>query len=73
MTKPEIVTREQLTDPSAEQSSGMQRGQAFAHDSVWCGYECAGDSLSCWASQPLKPGADCVAMTPSIPARVKFK
>ena len=38
MTKPEIVTRHQLTDPDAEQSPGMQRGQAFAHDGVWCGY-----------------------------------
>jgi uncharacterized RmlC-like cupin family protein len=38
MTKPEIVTHAQLTDPTAEQSSGMKRGQAFAHDGVWCGY-----------------------------------
>ncbi|MGE3285133.1 MAG: cupin domain-containing protein [Pseudonocardia sp.] len=38
MTKPEIVTRAQLTDPAAEQSSGMRRGEAFTHDGVWCGY-----------------------------------
>jgi len=38
MTKPEIVTRAQLINPDAEQSSGMQRGQAFTHDGVWCGY-----------------------------------
>jgi uncharacterized RmlC-like cupin family protein len=38
MTTPEIVTHEQLTDPAAEQSTGMKRGQAFAHDGVWCGY-----------------------------------
>lgn len=38
MPRPEIVTKEQLTAPATEQSGGMQRGQAFAHDGVWCGY-----------------------------------
>lgn len=38
MTNPEIVTREELTNPSGEQSAGMRRGQAFAHEGVWCGY-----------------------------------
>ncbi|MDD7942841.1 cupin domain-containing protein [Actinomycetospora lutea] len=38
MTKPEVVTHEQLTNPAGEQSAGMARGQAFAHDGVWCGY-----------------------------------
>jgi uncharacterized RmlC-like cupin family protein len=38
MTTPEIVTRDQLVGTAAEQSPGMQRGQAFAHEGVWCGY-----------------------------------
>lgn len=38
MSKPEVVTHEQLTNPAGEQSTGMARGQAFAHDGVWCGY-----------------------------------
>ena len=38
MSRPEIVTKEQLSAPPTEQSGGMQRGQAFAHDGVWCGY-----------------------------------
>lgn len=38
MSRPEIVTKAQLTAPATEQSGGMQRGQAFAHHGVWCGY-----------------------------------
>ena len=38
MSRPEIVTKAQLSAPATEQSGGMQRGQAFAHDGVWCGY-----------------------------------
>ena len=38
MSRPEIVTKDQLTAPATEQSGGMQRGQAFAHEGVWCGY-----------------------------------
>lgn len=36
--KPEIVTHAQLTSPANEQSQNMQRGEAFHHDGVWCGY-----------------------------------
>jgi uncharacterized RmlC-like cupin family protein len=35
---PEIVTKAELENPSAEQTAGMQRGQAFAHDGVWAGF-----------------------------------
>jgi uncharacterized RmlC-like cupin family protein len=35
---PKIVTKAELEDPSAEQTSGLQRGQAFAHDGVWAGF-----------------------------------
>ena len=38
MSRPGIVTKEQLSAPATEQSGGMQRGQAFAHEGVWCGY-----------------------------------
>jgi hypothetical protein len=31
-----VVTKE-LARPATEQSSGMQRGEAFAHDGVWAG------------------------------------
>jgi uncharacterized RmlC-like cupin family protein len=35
---PEVVTREELDAPPTEQTAGMQRGQAFAHDRVWAGF-----------------------------------
>ena len=34
MDRPEVTTKQQLQNPPAEQSGGMQRGQAFAHDGV---------------------------------------
>jgi len=34
MDHPEIVTKAELENPTAEQTSGLQRGQAFAHDGV---------------------------------------
>jgi uncharacterized RmlC-like cupin family protein len=36
--RPEIVTKAELESPSAEQTEGMQRGEAFAHDGVWAGH-----------------------------------
>jgi len=49
MSHPEIVTKEQLSAPPTEQSGGMQRGQAFAHESVWCGYaDFPGHATSGW-------------------------
>lgn len=38
MDHPEVVTKDQLASAPAEQSSQMQRGEAFAHDGVWAGY-----------------------------------
>lgn len=38
MHRPEVVSKQQLENPPAEQSSGMQRGEAFAHDGVWAGF-----------------------------------
>ena len=38
MQRPEIVSKAALTTPPDEQSAGMQRGQAFAHDGVWAGF-----------------------------------
>lgn len=38
MDTPEIVTKDQLAEPRVEQTEGMARGQAFAHDGVWAGY-----------------------------------
>lgn len=38
MDHPKIVTKVELENPSAEQTSGLQRGQAFAHDGVWAGF-----------------------------------
>jgi uncharacterized RmlC-like cupin family protein len=35
---PEIVTKAELENPSEEQTEGLQRGQAFAHDGVWAGF-----------------------------------
>jgi uncharacterized RmlC-like cupin family protein len=36
--RPEIVTKAERESPGAEQTEGMQRGQAFAHDGVWAGH-----------------------------------
>jgi uncharacterized RmlC-like cupin family protein len=33
-----VVTGEELASPPEEQSAGMQRGQAFAHEGVWAGF-----------------------------------
>ena len=38
MDKPQIVTKQQLAQPAVEQTEGMARGQAFAHDGVWAGF-----------------------------------
>ena len=38
MERPQVVTREELANPRHEQSGGMQRGEAFAHDGVWAGF-----------------------------------
>ena len=38
MDRPEVITKQQLQNPPAEQSGGMQRGQAFAHDGIWAGF-----------------------------------
>jgi FAD/FMN-containing dehydrogenase len=32
--RPEVITKQELQNPPAEQSGGMQRGQAIAHDGV---------------------------------------
>jgi hypothetical protein len=37
MDRPEIMTKQELQNPPAEQSASMQRGQAFAHDGIWAG------------------------------------
>jgi hypothetical protein len=38
MDRPEVITKQELQNPPAEQSASMQRGQAFAHDGVWAGF-----------------------------------
>ena len=38
MDRPEVITKQQLQNPPTEQSGGMQRGQAFAHDGIWAGF-----------------------------------
>lgn len=38
MHRPEVVAKDALESPPTEQSSGMQRGEAFAHDGVWAGF-----------------------------------
>ncbi len=38
MHRPQVVTKDELETPPTEQSSGMQRGEAFAHDGVWAGF-----------------------------------
>ncbi len=38
MDHPKIVTKAELENPSQEQTTGLQRGQAFAHDGVWAGF-----------------------------------
>jgi uncharacterized RmlC-like cupin family protein len=38
MDKPQIVTGTDLAQPGVEQTEGMARGQAFAHDGVWAGF-----------------------------------
>ncbi|WP_172798375.1 cupin domain-containing protein [Mycobacterium sp. GA-1285] len=38
MDRPEVVKKDQLSNPRIEQSSGMQRGQAFHHEGVWAGF-----------------------------------
>jgi uncharacterized RmlC-like cupin family protein len=49
MDTPEIVTREELARPTAEQTAGMGRGQAFAHDGVWAGFsEFPGGATTGW-------------------------
>ena len=38
MEKPQVVTKEALAAPRDEQTDGMARGQAFAHDGIWAGF-----------------------------------
>ena len=38
MDHPEIVTKAELETLADEQTSGLQRGQAFGHDGVWAGF-----------------------------------
>ena len=38
MDRPEVITKQELQNPPAEQSASMQRGQAFAHDGIWAGF-----------------------------------
>lgn len=38
MEGPQVIKRHELENPPGEQSSGMQRGEAFAHDGVWAGF-----------------------------------
>jgi uncharacterized RmlC-like cupin family protein len=38
MDEPQVVTKEELAQPPTEQTEGMARGQAFAHDGVWAGF-----------------------------------
>jgi len=35
---PIVVSGDALDAPPSEQSAGMQRGEAFAHDGVWAGF-----------------------------------
>jgi hypothetical protein len=37
MDRPQVITRQALENPPAEQTTNIQRGQAFAHDGVWAG------------------------------------
>jgi uncharacterized RmlC-like cupin family protein len=34
----EVITKQELENPPAEQSASMQRGQAFAHHGIWAGF-----------------------------------
>ena len=38
MDRPQIVTKSELEQPPAEQTAGLQRGEAFAHEGVWAGF-----------------------------------
>jgi uncharacterized RmlC-like cupin family protein len=38
MDHPQVITKQQLQNPPAEQTTNLQRGQAFAHDGVWAGF-----------------------------------
>jgi mannose-6-phosphate isomerase-like protein (cupin superfamily) len=38
MDRPQVITRQALENPPAEQTTNLQRGQAFAHDGVWAGF-----------------------------------
>ena len=38
MNRPEVITKQELQNPPAEQSTSMQRGRAFAHDGIWAGF-----------------------------------
>jgi uncharacterized RmlC-like cupin family protein len=38
MNRPDVVTKDQLANPPAEQSNEMQRSEAFSHDGMWPGY-----------------------------------
>jgi hypothetical protein len=52
MDRPQVITRQALEAPPAEQTTNIERGEAFAHDGVWAGFvvfpdgfpadECAG-------------------------------
>ena len=49
MDKPQIVTKDQLSQPPAEQTAGFARGEAFAHDGVWAGFsEFPGGATTGW-------------------------
>ena len=34
MDRPQVITKQALENPPAEQTTNLQRGQAFAHDGV---------------------------------------
>jgi uncharacterized RmlC-like cupin family protein len=36
--RPQVITRQALENPPAEQTTNIERGQAFAHDGVWAGF-----------------------------------
>ena len=36
MDRPQVITKQQLQNPPAEQTTSS--GQAFAHDGVWAGF-----------------------------------
>jgi uncharacterized RmlC-like cupin family protein len=38
MDRPQVITKQALANPLAEQTTNIQRGQAFAHDGVWAGF-----------------------------------